>query len=172
MRFLRFILFLGSIFIIIFLVSLLLPSHVTVLKYVEINAPVEKVMKNVVNFEEWKNWYPAFTDENITVIQNPPAKGILSSVTLKDVNGKNVKLNLLDTSKHVIEIQLQSSSSTQINYQFAVIEKANNQTELTWNVIINLGWLPWKKIQGIFMDRFSGQQYQIALENLKKATEN
>jgi carbon monoxide dehydrogenase subunit G len=172
MRFLRFILFLGSIFIIIFLVSLLLPSHVTLLKYVEINAPVEKVMKNVVNFEEWKNWYPAFTDENITVIQNPPAKGILSSVTLKDVNGKNVKLNLLDTSKHVIEIQLQSSSSTQVNYQFAVIEKANNQTELTWNVIINLGWLPWKKIQGIFMDRFSGQQYQIALENLKKAAEN
>jgi hypothetical protein len=172
MRFLTFILFLLSVFVIIFLVSLLLPSHVTVLKYVEINAPVDKVTNQVVNFEEWKNWYPAFKDENITVMQNPPVKGVLSSVTLKDANGKSVQLNLVDTSRHIIDIQLKSSSSTKVSYQFVVIRKVNNQTQLTWNVNINLGWLPWKKIQGIFMERFSGQQYQTALENLKKAAEN
>jgi carbon monoxide dehydrogenase subunit G len=172
MRFIRFILFLLSVFVIIFLVSLLLPSHVTVLKYVEINAPAEKVMNQVVNFAEWKNWYPAFKDENITVLKNPSAKNVLSSVTLKDVNGKSVNLNLVDTNHHTIDIQLQSSSSMQVNYQFVVLPKMNNQTQLTWNVNIGLGWLPWKKIQGIFMDKFSGQQYQIALENLKKAAEN
>ena len=110
MRFIRFILFLLSVFVIIFLVSLLLPSHVTVLKYVEINAPAEKVMNQVVNFAEWKNWYPAFKDENITVLKNPSAKNVLSSVTLKDVNGKSVNLNLVDTNQHTIDIQLQSSS--------------------------------------------------------------
>ncbi|HEU5366002.1 MAG TPA: SRPBCC family protein [Hanamia sp.] len=171
MRFLRFVLFLLSIFVIIFLVSLLLPSHVTVLKYVEINTPAEKVMNQVVNFEEWKNWYPAFKDENITVIKNPPARGVLSSVTLKDAHGKSVNLNMVDTSQHIIDVQLQSSSSAEVNYQFVIVSKVNSQTQLTWNVNINLGWMPWKKIQGIFMDRFSGPQYQMALENLKKAAE-
>jgi len=172
MRFLKFLFFLLSVFVIIFVISLLLPSHVTVLKYVEISAPTEKVMNQIVNFEEWKNWYPAFKDENIKVIKNSSPKNVLSSVTLKDINGKSVNLNLLDTSQHIIDIGLQSSSLTKVNYQFVVVPKINNQTQLTWNVNIDLGWLPWKKIQGIFMDKFSGQQYQMALDNLKKAAEN
>jgi hypothetical protein len=88
------------------------------------------------------------------------------------VNGKSVSLNLVDTSQHLIDIQLQSLSITKVNYQFGLVSKINNQTQLTWNINIDLGWLPWKKIQGIFMDKFSGQQYQMALDNLKKAAEN
>ncbi len=172
MQFFKFIIFLVFVFIIIFLISLLLPSRVTILKYVEINAPAEKVMNLVVNFEEWKNWYPAFKDENISVTKNSSAKGVLSSVTLKDMNGKSVNLSLLDTAQHLIDIQLKSSSSSEVNYQFVLLPKANSQTQLTWNVNINLGWMPWKKIQGIFMDKFSGEQYQTALENLKKAAEH
>ncbi|MGN6534073.1 MAG: SRPBCC family protein [Ginsengibacter sp.] len=172
MQFFKFIIFLLLVFIVIFLIGLLLPSRVTILKYVEINAPAEKVMNQVVNFEEWENWYPAFKDENIAVTKKPPAKGVLSSVALKDKHRKSVNLNLLDTTGHIIDIRLKSSSSSQVNYQFVLVPKVNNQTQLTWNVNINLGWMPWKKIQGIFMDKFSGQQYQVALDNLKKAAEN
>lgn len=172
MRFLKFILFLLSVFVIIFLVSLLLPSNVTILKYVEVNAPLQKVESQVINFDNWKSWYPAFKDENITVIKNATQKNVISSVTLKDTNGKSINLNLVDTSGHMIDIQLETSSSTKVNYQFVLIQKVNDQTQLTWNININLGWMPWKKIQGIFMDKFSGQQYQIALDNLKKAAEN
>ena len=172
MRIIRFIIFLLAVFIVIFLISLLLPSKVTVSKSVDINAPKEAVFNQIVNFEEWKNWYPAFKDENISIIKNPPAANTLASVTLKDVNGKSVNLNLVDTSQHIIDIQLQSSSLTKVNYQFVVVQKMNNQTQVTWNVNIDLGWLPWKKIQGIFMDKFSGQQYQMALDNLKKTAEN
>jgi len=160
-----------SVFVVVFLISLLLPSKVTVAKSVEINASHEKIMNQVVNFEEWKNWYPAFKDENITVIKNPSEENVLSSVTLKDSNGKIVKLNLLDSNKHTIDIQVLSSSSTKVNYQFVLIPKINNETQLTWNINLDLGWLPWKKIEGILMDRFSGPQYQSALENLRKAAE-
>lgn len=172
MRFFRFIIFLLSIFVIIFLISLLLPSRVTVAKSVDINAAREKVMNQIVNFEEWKDWYPAFKDENITIIKNASNRNMFSSITLKDVNGKSVNLNLIDSSQNIIDIQLESSSSTKVNYQFILTPKINNQTQLTWNVNINLGWLPWKKIEGILMDKFSGPQYETALENLKKAAEN
>lgn len=172
MKILRFLIFLLSVLIIIFLISLLLPSKVTVAKSVEINASNEKIKRRITNFQEWKNWYPAFKDENISIIRNPPVKNVLSSVTLKDVNGKTVGLNLVDTNKQVINIELISSSSTRVNYQFVLIPKINNQTQLTWNVNLDLGWLPWKKIEGILLDRFSGPQYQEALENLKKEAEN
>lgn len=171
MRFVRFILFLVSFFIFLFLFSLVLPSHVSLLKYVEINAPIERVQSQVANFDEWENWYPAFKDSNIKVIKNPPVQNVISSVTLQQVD-KNIQLNLLDTTQHIIDIDLQSASKTRVSYQFILNQKSNNQTQLSWKINIDLGWLPWKKIQGIFMDKFSGQQYQVALEDLKKAVEN
>lgn len=172
MRIIRFIIFLLAVFIVIFLISLLLPSKVTVSKSVDINASKEAVFNQIVNFEEWKNWYPAFKDENISIIKNPPAANTLASVTLKDTNGKSVTLLLVDTSEQTINIDLQSASSTKVNYQFILTPKVNNQTLLTWNVNTNLGWLPWKKIEGILLDKFSGDQYETALENLKKTAEN
>jgi carbon monoxide dehydrogenase subunit G len=172
MRLLRFSIFILAIFIIIFLISFLLPSKVTVAKSVEINASQENVSSQITNFKNWENWYPAFKDENITVIKNSSEKDNLASVTLKDKNGKMVNLNLIDSSQNTIDIQLQSSSSTKVNYQFILTPKTNNQTQLTWNVNINLGWQPWKKIEGILLDKFSGDQYETALDNLRKAAEN
>jgi hypothetical protein len=39
-------------------------------------------------------------------------------------------------------------------------------------VNVDLGWYPWKRIEGIFFDKFSGTQYESALEDLKSAAEN
>ena len=172
MRLLRFLIFILAIFIIIFLISFLLPSKVTVAKSVEINASQESVREQIVDFKNWENWYPAFKDENITIIKNSSGKDNLASVTLKDKNGKMINLNLIDSTQNTIDIQIQSLSSTKVNYQFILTPKTNNQIQLTWNVNINLGWLPWKKIEGILMDKFSGPQYEAALDNLRKAAEN
>jgi hypothetical protein len=171
MRLIRFIIFLLGIFIIIFLLSLLLPSNVTITKSVDINASAAKVKDQIVDFEEWKNWYPAFKDKNISLIKNPATHHHLPSVTLEDKKGKSITLDIIDTSKQTIIINLQSSSSTEVNYQFILIPKINNQTQLTWNVNIKLGWLPWKKMEGILLDKFSGSQYENALNELKKAAE-
>jgi carbon monoxide dehydrogenase subunit G len=172
MAFIRFIIFLLAVFIVIFLLALLLPSKVTVAKSVDINASHDAVKNEIVNFEEWKKWYPAFKDENITIIKNASSKNIISSVTLKDKEGKSILLNLTDTTNNKIYIDVQSASSTQVQYEFLLIPKLNNQTQLTWDVNINLGWYPWKRIEGILFDKFSGSQYESALDDLRKAAEN
>lgn len=172
MSLLRFVIFLLAIFIVIFLLALLLPSRVTVAKSVEINASHDAVKKEIANFGEWKKWYPAFKDENVIILQNPPEKNIISSVTLKDKEGKRILLNLVDTANNKININVESASSTQVEYEFLLIPKLNNQVQLTWNVNINLGWYPWKRIEGILFDKFSGAQYESALDDLRKAAEN
>lgn len=171
-RFFRFIIFLLVIFAIIFLISLLLPSRVTVAKSVEINASFEKITAQIVNFDKWKNWYPAFKDENVSALKNSASSKSISSVTLKDKSGKTILLNLIDTTNNRIDVDVQSSSSTQVQYEFLLIPKLNNQTQLTWNININLGWYPWKRIEGILFDKFSGSQYKAALDDLRKAAEN
>lgn len=172
MRLIRFAIFLIGIFIIIFLLSLLLPSNVTITKSVDINASREKVINQIVDFEQWKNWYPAFKNEDFSITKNERPANTISSVTLHDSSGKWLRVILLDTSKQTINVNLQSRSSLKIHYQFVLIPKLSHQIQLSWNVIIHLGWLPWKKFEGIMLDKFSGSQYEDALNELKKAAES
>lgn len=172
MNIFRFIIFIVSVFIIIFLLALVLPTKVTVPKSVDINASYNNVKNQVINFDEWKNWYPAFKDSSTTIIKNPTSKNILSSVTLKNKKGKIIILNLVDTTGNKARINVESGSSTKVDYLFLFMPKENSQTQLTWNVNIDLGWYPWKRIEGIFFDKFSGAQYESALKDLKKAAEN
>lgn len=172
MGFVKFIIFILGVFIIIFLLAMLLPSRVTVAKSVDTNASPESVKNQIVNFEEWKNWYPSFKDESISIIKNPSSSEYISSVSLKDKKGKTILLNLIDTTNNEIIIEVHSASSTQVQYEFLLIPKLNNQTQLTWDININLGWYPWKRIEGILFDKFSGTQYEAALDDLRKAAEN
>ena len=81
-------------------------------------------------------------------------------------------MNLTDTANNRIDIEVQSVSSTKVRYEFLLIPKLHHQTQLTWNININLGWYPWKRIEGILVDKFSGSQYEAALADLGKASEN
>ena len=171
MRFLRFIVSILIIFIIIFLVSLLLPSKVTVSKSVLINSSEAHVGKEIQDFHNWKNWYPTFQGENIIVINNPSKPGTINSVSLKDNRGKELKFDLIKSKADTIEIELENQSSTKIDYQFILTTHSDGQTQLTWNVNTTMKWYPWEKAKGIFLDKVSGPQYEAALINLKKSVE-
>ena len=165
----RFIIFLVVVFIFIFLASLLLPSKVTITKSVLINAPIEKVQNQLTHFDQWKNWYPAFKNEDVTVIKNPSKT---NSVILKNNKGKNIDLTLVQAKPYAIDVDLRSSPSKKVSYEFIITRKANNKIQLRWNINAELGWYPWNRIWGIFLDKVSGSQYELALKNLKKVVEN
>lgn len=166
-----FLTFFLTVFVIIFLLSLLLPSKVTVAKSVEINGSREEVRNQIIDFDRWKNWYPAFKDKGISIVKNQSSNNS-NSVVLTDMKGKKITLILADSTHNEIEIKVESSSSTKVNYQFILTPKMDNQIELTWNINTQFGWYPWKRIQGIFLDKFSGDQYTAALADLKNAVEH
>jgi hypothetical protein len=170
MHFLRFIFSILIILIVIFLASLLLPSKVTVSKSVLINASQAKVDKEIQDFNNWKNWYPAFQNEKMTVINNPAKPGFINSVSVTDTTGKISYFDLMPSGKDTINI-MATQSSTEINYQFFLTPHMDGQTQVTWNINVLLGWYPWEKAKGIFLDKISGPQYEAALLNLKRAVE-
>ena len=172
MRFVRFFVSILSIFIVIFLLCLLLPSKVTVAKSVLINAPKTQVHQQVDDFQNWKNWYPAFQGENINIIINPLKPGVIKSVSLNDTNSKKLQFDLITSKPDTLDIKLRNQSSTTIDYRFILSTHSDGQTQLTWNVNTTMKWYPWEKAKGILLDKVSGPQYEAALLNLKRAVEN
>jgi hypothetical protein len=164
-----FIIFFVVVFVFIFLMSLLLPSKVTVTKSVLLNASIEKVQNQLIHFDEWKNWYPAFKDENVTIVKNSSKPNF---VKLTNNRNKSVELAITQSNSYTINVSLYSSSSRKVSYEFILSPKANNKIQLTWNINTQLGWYPRNRIWGIFLDKVSGSQYELALKDLKKVVEN
>jgi hypothetical protein len=164
----RFIIFLVVVFVFIFLMSLLLPSKVSITKSVLINASIEKVQNQLIHFDQWKNWYPAFKDGNVTIKNSSDS----NSAILENKRGTSIKLTLLQSEPYIINVDVHSSTSGKVAYEFILTPKADNKIQLTWNINARLGWYPWNRIWGIFLDKVSGSQYELALEDLKKIAEN
>ena len=165
-------LFLIGIFILVgflWVITFFLPSKITVLRWINIDASESAVAAQINDFKNWKNWYPAFQNENISV--DISQKNDTPFVTLTNENGKKVSLVLSKSSQQNINIRLLEDGQNSKTYRFVLVPNNKGQTQITWNVDIELGWYPWKKLGGIFLDKIIGPPCEAALENLKKSTE-
>ena len=151
------------------IVTLFLPSKVTVSKSILINATEAEVAKEIGAFKNWKNWYPAFQNQNIAITTSQ--KNDSSFVILTDEKQRKLSMSMIKSGPENINIFLFAENRNNITYQFILSPDRTGQTQLTWNVNTTLPWYPWKKITGIFLDKVTGPQYQAALQNLKIAVE-
>ncbi|MEO8766023.1 MAG: SRPBCC family protein [Ginsengibacter sp.] len=150
-------------------VTLFLPSKVTVSKSIRINASRSKVTSEIANFKNWKNWYPAFQNQSVAVAISK--KGSSSLVTLADEHQRKLSMVMEMAGPEGIDISLIENNKKEVTYQFIFSPVKNGETQLTWNINTTFSWYPWKKIRGIFLDKITGPQYQQILENLKAAVE-
>lgn len=165
------IFFIGILILIGFLclITIFLPSKIRVSKWISINANEKAVAMQINDFNNWKNWYPAFQNKNVSI--NILQQNNTSVATLTNEKGKQLSLILLKSSPEDINILLSEEKENTKTYQFTLMPNSKGQTQITWNVNIELGWYPWKKFGGIFLDKVSGPQYEAILQNLKKAAE-
>ena len=161
------------IIIVVFLglLTLLLPSKVTVTKSVLIKAGAEAVRNEILHFCNWKDWYPAFQNEKIVINIDSSGSGAQKSVTIKEEHGKELSFYFTEIKKDTIQINVISSSFRNVNYQFILAPHSDAQTQLSWDVNLIMKWYPWEKLKGIFLDKISGPQFEAALVNFKKAVE-
>lgn len=148
--------------------TLFLPSKVTVSKSIRIDAPDSTVITQLNNFKNWKKWFPAFRDSNVLVTisnQNGQAE-------LRDNYGRIMLFKMLSVSKNRVDVELYIQEKSTTTYQFILMPVSTGSTEISWNVISNLGWYPWKKLQGVVLDKFTGEQYMSTLQKLKGVAEN
>jgi hypothetical protein len=168
MRFIKAFLFgITGLFIIITLISLLIPSNVKVSRMVVINnTTINRVYRQTADLTNWKNWHPMFKPGvaiinfgNITTGKNASCDIVYNNKTT------HLKITAADSSS--VKFLLQSKGENDIENNIILNAMPLPQSvQVEWRTITKLHWYPWDKFYAIFIDKMAGPGYEAALNNL------
>lgn len=133
-----------AFFLLLFLMSLLIPGRIRVSRAINIAAPAHRIHHMIADTSNWHLW----NEMNIKQI----------SVTMENVTPK------------LIESEWQYAGR-QIEGVFRLEESAG-VTVVQWYFDFRLRWYPWEKFGSITFDKQFGFPMERSLNNLKKAIEN
>jgi hypothetical protein len=173
MRFIKpFIIGIVGLFIVITLLSLLIPSKIKVSRAIVIAAPTGKILAQITDLKNWKNWQPLFKSDSATITFSSPSA---ASNAYCDINYNNTVTHLQVTSidSSSIHFLLTAPGEDPIENEISitpVIE--HDQVEVEWKALTILPWYPWEKFYGIFIDKITGSGYESSLEGLKDYIES
>ena len=149
------------------LLSLLLPSKVSVTKSVGINAPIDEVYNYVNDFQKWPEWFLPMEDSSVHITYGKEN----ASMTLKDAKGVELFFEKIPSTADTINVALRSKSASDVFYQFILIPQNAENTQIVFNINTFFKWYPWEKIKGMFLDKMTGPMYQKSLLQLERKIE-
>ena len=162
-----------GLFLVMTLLSLLIPSKVKVSRTTLINnTPAQKIFEQLSDLSQWKNWHPVFKSTNSElVVSKDSATG--KQVGTVNFDGKTAKIRLQEVDPTTIKFVLQSPGENDIQNEIILTPiPGQNNVEVEWRAINRLKWYPWEKFYGIFIDKLTGTSYEQALKGLKDYLES
>ena len=160
-----------GLFILVTLVSLLMPSKVMVAKTVMINADQQKVMAAIRDLQNWKYWHPVFKDSSTVVTVSNPSEGKNAFAKWTSTTKEN-KIIITDVNENEVQLSLQRTGENDISNVFSTHSiKDSSGVQVEWRMMASLKWYPWEKFSGIFFDKMVGPGCELALMNLKEYVE-
>ena len=172
MRLLKgFIFALTGLFIMITLVSLLIPSTVVVTRGVEVHAEHKKVFNELIELKNWKHWHPVFHSDSSGLHFSTDSISINSYCEWIS-NGRSNKLVITALTDDAVTIALQRQGENEVINTITILPLADsNSLQVEWRAVTRLKWYPWEKFYGIFIEKVTGQGYESALNGLKVYSE-
>jgi hypothetical protein len=153
------------LFIIVTAISLLIPSHIRVSKAIRINAAREKVMVQLGDPVNWKNWYPG-TDSSEYLYINGVVKGI--GVKPGSLQGLMIT-GQTDSSVTAANV---GPDSKKITMEWNVLPGDHpDAVTVQWYMDFNLRWYPWEKFASLLFEKQYGTGMEQGLNKLKKLLE-
>ena len=161
-----------GLFIFITLLSLLIPAHPKVSRTVVINsADKRKIMSQVADLTNWKNWHPFFASDSANVLFGKVAEGSEANCDII-YNNKTTHLSITKADSSSITFLLQAKGENDITNQiFFYSIEPSQQTGVDWIATTHIHWYPWEKFYAIFVDKLTGPGYEAALNSLKQFIE-
>lgn len=157
----------AGLFIMITLVSLLMPSKVMTVRSVVIHVSDSTVFSEIKDLRNWKHWHPVFMNDSSGVIISTPSVGVNAFATW-NTNEKQNKLLITEVGTSHVKLSLMRKGENDLANIISV-NPVNDSTALQveWRVLTKLKWYPWEKFYGIFIDKLAGPGYEQALDSLK-----
>ena len=157
-----------GMFIIMTLLSLLIPSKVVVSRTTLINnTTVAKVQQQLHSFNSWRNWYPVFKNESVQIKIDS-----ISNTAKINYQGKTAELKFTSETDSSISFLTIAPGENDISNQIiAIAVPKQNNVQVEWRAVNKLKWYPWEKFYGIFVDKLTGGSYEAGLQGLKEYLE-
>ena len=160
-----------GLFVVVTLISLLIPSTIVTAKATTVQADSLKLFDAISDLRKWNNWHPVFMNDTNAIHFSENTNKVNAYATW-ETNGKQNKLVITKINYPIVEFSLQRDGENDlINELFVTpVQEAGNM-QVQWKAITKLKWYPWEKFSGIFIEKISGSGYEAALESLKKYLE-
>lgn len=166
------LLVLAGFFILITLISLLIPSTVVTVKSVSIHASSEKIFTAIKDLNEWRKWHPLFIQEGGNISVSKPSDTIQSKAAWKQHNkATDITITNIDSQGIRFDINRQGENPVETYLSILPVQEPNT-LQVEWKSVTKLKWYPWEKFGGIFVSEMTGPGYEQALNSLKKYIEN
>ena len=160
-----------GLFVVITLFSLLIPSKVFTSKAVVINAPKQKIVAALQDFNQWKLWNPVLKNDSVNLIISNPSAGKNASVEW-GLPEKENKMVITESFAEGIKLVLSRNGENPVGNSIVILPLADiNRYQVEWTALTRLKWYPWEKFAGIFVTEITGPGYENALNGLKIFTE-
>lgn len=150
-----------GLFMVILLISLLLPSHIRISRAIDINAPAEKIYPLVSDIKQWDKWNEYIRAYHNRVVENDLLKA------------DEIAIFITSNKPGLVTADWQPPSGNKFGSGFAIIGSNNKQsfTAVQWYFDFHIKWYPWAKFQSIVYDQQLGPVLEKSLANLKKIAE-
>ena len=159
----------SGIAVIIFILSLFLPSQLHVSKSVLLHKPQTAIISNLMQLKQWHNWNPLLQDTSIEY----NFKGD-NAVTWKTHDNKTNSIELIHNATDSIKTIIKTNNVQAFESGFNIIDNTDNTglTKVDWWIVENLKWYPWEKFYGLFSESLKETYLENSLQSFKRYIEN
>lgn len=149
-----------GLFVVIWLLSLLIPSHSIVSRAVTINAPIDSVRQQIRDMRHWEQWNALLKDSSLGKIK----------FQADVVQANNMTITLLNANDTTIVTSWKRTGQEPVTGTFS-LNAVENATVLQWYFDFHLKWYPWEKFGSIVFDKELGPPMEASLDQLKKISQ-
>jgi hypothetical protein len=151
------------LFLVVTIISLFIPGHITISKATNIIADDTAVYSYIKDLPEWRQWHPA--------LKNIPGNEIQ---ILKDssISIRGTTIRIAERKKDELVTEMETENGRPIISGFKIIRhQQGDSATLQWYMDFKLRWYPWEKFRSLFYENIYGTQMEQGLRNLKELSE-
>jgi hypothetical protein len=151
------------LFLLVTIISLFIPGHITISKATNIIADDTVVYTYIKDLPKWRQWHPA--------LKNIPENEFQ---ILKDssISIRGTTIRIAEIKKDELVTEMKTDNGRPILSGFKIIRhQQGDSATLQSYMDFKLRWYPWEKFRSLFYENIYGTQMEQGLRNLKELSE-
>lgn len=148
------------LFLVVFLLSLLIPGNVRISRAINISASTDSLVRQLTDLRQWQHWNEMVNSPQ----QHNPA------YTATSFTSDQVQVKLQQAKTDTVFTSWMQQSGKEIASGFTY-QSVSGTIVVQWYFDIELEWYPWEKFGSIVFDKQLGPPMERSLANLKKVLE-